>query len=74
MAKKLKCRVSFDASRFGVDAVLWWRGRSINVMPLGHSPTAAAKKRARAKLMRGCHELAAHRARSDRRDRRYGLR
>jgi hypothetical protein len=57
MASKAKCKVEFLEDRFGVDAVLMSGRQSLNLLRLGQHPTAAAKRRARTRLMRGCAEL-----------------
>ena len=54
MAKK--CKIEWQHSRFGWDAVLWEKGRvvnAINRVSKGRKPTAAQKARARRILCGG---------------------
>jgi hypothetical protein len=66
VAKKLKCKVVFETDSRGVDAILQPRTgtSSLNLMHLGPKPTAAQKRKARARLLRGCAELLRDRKRS----------
>lgn len=61
-----RCTVEFKRTRFGLDAILMWRGHSINYLGPLRSSAPAAKRRARRVLMRGCQELARARERSAR--------
>jgi hypothetical protein len=57
--RKAKCKVVFETDSRGVDAILQPRTgtASLNLMHLGQKPTAAQKRKARARLMRGCAEM-----------------
>jgi hypothetical protein len=60
MAKRrpAKCTVEFGPdSRGVVEAVLWFKGRSLNIQRLGKNPTDKQRAKAASKLMRGCREL-----------------
>lgn len=57
--KKPACTVVFTTTSRGPDAVLLWKGRSLNAMnyPKGHVITASEKRVARKRLLRGCAEM-----------------
>ncbi len=65
MKSKAKCKVVFETDARGVDAILQPRSgtASLNLVHLGPKPTATQKRKARARLMRGCAEMLRHRAR-----------
>ena len=58
MAKRKPCKVIFEKTSRGVDALLRFGARTLNVANLGPHPTTAQKRRARTRLMQGCVELA----------------
>jgi hypothetical protein len=57
--RKPKCTVVFTVSSRGPNAVLMWKGRSLNAMnyPRGHVITAQEKAVARKRLLKGCAEM-----------------
>jgi hypothetical protein len=57
--RKPKCTVVFTTSSRGPNAVLFWKGHSLNAInyPKNHAITAKEKASARKTLMRGCAEM-----------------